>query len=144
MNTETQPSRTLYGIQTQTSNETPHEIAAIWQRFMADGLADEIPERADDQLIAAYFDYQGDHTQPYTFFLGCEVIDVDCAPEGFALRSLPAGRYAAFQARGPMPKTLIESWQQIRQSDLPRSYVADFEVHDPAKPDEVAIYVGVR
>ncbi|WP_259632442.1 GyrI-like domain-containing protein [Stieleria sedimenti] len=75
MNTKTQLSRTLYGIQTRNSNETPHEIAALWQRFMADGLADEIPERADEQLIAAQFDYRGDHTQPYTLFLGCEVTE---------------------------------------------------------------------
>lgn len=144
METERQSARTLYGIEVRTSNATPGDIAAVWKRFFTEGLADEIPQRADDNLIAAYFDYAGDHTQPYTFFLGCEVIDVACVADGYVLRSLPAGEYAIFHAFGEMPDALLDTWERIWDSELPRTYEADFEVHDPETPHEVALYIGVR
>ncbi|MFG0265052.1 MAG: GyrI-like domain-containing protein [Rhodopirellula sp. JB055] len=144
MNIETLPARTLYGIETRTSNATPQDIAALWQRFTSENLADDIPDRVDDNLIAAYFDYEGDHTQPFTFFLGCEVIDACCAGDDFVLRELPVADYATFRARGEMPQALIETWQEIWSSQLNRSYLGDFEIHDPSRPQEVVVHVGVE
>jgi len=143
MKIESHPARMLYGIETRTSNENPHEISALWQRFKSEDMAEDIPERVCDNLIAAYLDYEGDHTNPYTFFVGCEVIDACCAEEGCVLREIPAGDYAVFHAQGKMPAALIETWRQIRASDLNRTFVADFEIHDPENPDSIAIHVGV-
>tara|TARA_R110002049_G_scaffold285698_4_gene466971 strand:+ start:92687 stop:93121 length:435 start_codon:yes stop_codon:yes gene_type:complete len=143
MKIETYPARTLYGIETRTSNATPKQIAALWGRFIGENLADEIPERVDDNFVAAYFDYEGDHTKPFTFFLGCEVIDACCAVDDFVLREIPIAQYAVFTANGKMPQSLVETWQKIWDSGLSRSYLADFEIHDPANPEQVAVYVGI-
>ena len=48
-----QPERTLIGIKSRASNDDPQAIGAIWQRFMANQLATKIPNRADNNLIAA-------------------------------------------------------------------------------------------
>ncbi|TWU45892.1 Bacterial transcription activator, effector binding domain [Novipirellula aureliae] len=144
MKPERLTARTLMGIETRASNDSPQTIGETWQRFMAERLADDIPSRADDCLIAAYYDYEGDHTKPYTFFVGCEVVDVACAPDGFVLKEIPANDYVPFPARGDMPQALIETWQRIWASDLQRNYNIDFELHNPAMPDEVMVYVGVQ
>lgn len=143
MKAERHHARTLMGIQTRACNAAPQPIGELWQRFLVEELAEEIASRADDKLIAVYCDYEGDHTQPYTFFLGCEVIDVACCPDGYVLREIPVGDFVEFPSRGKMPRALMDTWQEIWGSNLKRSFIADFEVHDPATPDEVSVYVGV-
>lgn len=143
MNIESQPERTLVGIECRASNDAPESIGAAWQRFMAEQLADQIPHRADGNLIAVYCDYDGDQTQPYTFFLGCIVDLLAELPMGLTTRVIPAGRYIKRKAVGPMPAGLFKEWQNIWSSDLDRTYVADFEIHDPTQPDNVDVFVGV-
>lgn len=143
MNIEQQYARTLYGIEARITGDPADQIGAVWQRFLSENLADDIPERLDDRMIAMYFNYEGDRSEPYMFFLGCEVCDVACVPDGFALRTTPAGAYAEIVATGTMPQALTETWQKIWTMDLQRNFAADYEIHDPAKPDEVAIHVGV-
>lgn len=143
INTESQYARNLYGIETRITGDPTAQIGALWQRFLSEHLADDIPERLDDRMIAMYFNYEGDQTQPFMFFLGCEVGDVACVPDGFALRNTPVGVYAEFLAVGDMPGALIAKWQQIWAADFKRNFAADYEIHDPATPNEVAIYVGM-
>ncbi|MEQ9411105.1 MAG: GyrI-like domain-containing protein [Fuerstiella sp.] len=138
------PAKTLFGIEVRTSNDPQNEIVALWNKFRTEDIAEEIPERADETLIAAYHSYEHDHTRPYTFFLGCEVIDVACAPDGFVLREIPAGTYEAFSAQGEQPQALIDAWKRIWDSDLRRTYAVDFEVHDPNSPDLVEIFIGIH
>lgn len=139
-----QYARTLYGIETRIDGDPAEQIGEIWNRFLGEDLADDIPSRLDEGLIALYCDYdEGDDPRPSTYFLGCEVLDVCSAEEGFAIRYTPVGDYAEFHAYGEMPHAVIEKWQQIRNLNLERNYVADFEIHDPNSPHEVAIHVGV-
>ncbi|WP_182866859.1 GyrI-like domain-containing protein [Rhodopirellula sp. JC639] len=143
MKIETHPVRLLYGIETRVCGVGDDQINALWDRFRADGLIDDMPERVDDALIAAYVQYEDDRSGPCTYFLGCEVFDACCPEEGFAIREIPAGTYAVFHAHGDQPDSVAETWQRIRSSNLSRNYLADFEVHDPADPSSVAIYVGI-
>ena len=143
MNIIQQYARTLYGIETRIDGDPASQIGAMWERFLSENLAEDCPSRLDDNLIALYCDYEGDHTQPYTFFLGCEVLDVCSAEEGFSIRYTPVGKYAEFHAFGQMPDAAIQRWQQISKMNLSRCHIADFEIHDPKSPNEVAIYVGV-
>ncbi|QEG01323.1 Bacterial transcription activator, effector binding domain [Stieleria maiorica] len=143
MKIETHPVRMLYGIETRVSGECDDQISALWERFHSEGLIDDMPERVDDFLIAAYLEYEGDRSGARTYFLGCEVFDACCPEEGFAIREIPAGTYAVFQSRGDQPGSLAETWQQIRSGNLRRNFLADFEIHDPADPSSVAIYIGL-
>lgn len=143
MSIETQPARRAIGTECRASNENPEGIGAAWQRFMSEQLAAQIPGRTDDKLIAVYCEYEGDHTQPYTFFLGCVVAEDAEPPAGFTARTIPAGQYLKRQATGEMPAALIQEWSEIWASDLERNFVADFEIHDPATPDSVDLFLGV-
>ena len=106
-------------------------------------LADRIPNRVDANIIAVYCDYDGDHTQPYTFFLGCAVTNSNTIPDGFTTRTISTGQYHRRRANGTMPAALMAAWSDLWTSDLNRSYKTDFEIHDLASPNSVDIYVGV-
>ena len=138
------PAYTLYGIEIRVPRQVSGDRNKLWDRFQRENIADEIPARADEKLIVAYHSYEGDHNAPCTCFLGCEVFDVACVPDGFFLREIPAGQYAEFHARGAMPLALKNTWQAIRNSKLRRSYTIDFEVHDPRSPEEVVVYVSAH
>jgi hypothetical protein len=40
-----------------------------------------------------------------------------------------------------MPVTVVEAWQQVWDSDLPRTYIADFDRY--ASPDTVEVNVAI-
>ena len=143
MKIETQLERAIVGIECRASNDDPQSIGAVWQRFMAEQLAEKIANRADGKLIAVYCDYEGDHTKPYTFFLGCVVDRIADLPNGFSSRRIPGGRYVKRRAVGEMPHALVKEWTSIWESSLDRSFIADFEIHDPKSPESVDIFIGI-
>lgn len=143
MDIMTQPTRTLIGIEARASNDDPQAIGAVWQRFIGEELASRIAQRIDNHLVAVYCEYDGDHTQPYTFFLGCVVEDAVEPPEGFTALTIAPGRYARFAANGPMPAALMNAWAAIWDTEINRAYQADFEIHDPSNPESVEIFVGI-
>ena len=69
----------LAGIQTRASNDDPSKIGELWGRFMSDEAVARL-DKLDPDPVAVYCDYDGDHTQPYTFFLGCP-LSLDPRPD---------------------------------------------------------------
>ncbi|MCG6158104.1 GyrI-like domain-containing protein [Rubinisphaera margarita] len=138
------PVRPLYGIEVRASVLSRDEIFSLWKHFEEENIADQIPARVDGRLIAAYHSYEENNFRTCSHFLGCEVIDVPCAADGFCLREIPAGEYAVFQARGEMPLALLDTWTQINDLELCRNFSLDFEVYDPAIPGQVQIFVGIH
>jgi predicted transcriptional regulator YdeE len=134
--------QTVMGLAIRTSNETAHEIGGLWQRFMSEGLAAGIPGRIGTALVAVYCEYEGDHTAPYTFLLGCPVEPGTPAPQGFETRDLPAGSYTCFAAEGEQPQALMETWAEIWGADITRAFAVDYEVHDPSTPERVEIFIS--
>lgn len=147
-----QPSIRIMGIECRTSNapETgPHDIPKLWQRFYSEDTLSKIPNKISNEIIALYCDYEGDHTQPYSVVIGCQVSSSDVIPEGMVARTIPASSYAVFRAIGEHPKALIETWGKIwQESGLERSYTGDYEVYNEKffskSPQEIDIYVAVE
>ena len=147
----------VLGIEARTSNarETTADglISRQWARFMKEGIAAQIPDKADANLIALYSGYASDEHGEYDYLLGARVSAVSEIPPGMVLRNVPTGRYAVFTSeRGPVTKIVPEAWKRIwaepRTARYTRSYIADFEVYgesarDPAD-SQVQIYIGVR
>ena len=55
--------------------------------------------------------------------------------------------YEKFEAKGEFPRCLIDTWKIIWQTDLKRTYLADFEVYGPnfyKSPQIVEVFVGVN
>ena len=145
------PSMSIIGIECRTSNAPdagPKDIPAFWERFYSENIAGKIPNKTSEEIIALYCDYEGDHTQPYSIVIGCPVSSVDVVPDGMVVKTTPGGEYAAFSAIGDFPNSLIETWGNIWQTDLPRTYTGDYEVYgekfSSRSPQEVEVFIAVK
>ncbi len=140
----------IIGIECRTSNDSnagPQDIPLLWQKFYAENIHSKIPNRASDEVIALYCDYEGDYTQPYSCVIGCAVSSLDEIPEGMVGKVIPESTFALYHAAGDFPKSLIDTWAKIWQSDLKRTYVGDYEVygHKFAKTSkEVDVLVAIE
>jgi len=126
-----QPPLQIMGIELKTSKVDGQELAEIgahWERFYTESIPTQIPQKLGDEITALYTDYANDE---YALVLGCW-IDGNVEPiEGFVIKKVPASRYAHFKIDGPFPDSLIEVWEMINSSDIPRSYTGDFELYGP-------------
>lgn len=142
----------VVGIKLKTSNDPkrgPLEIPKHWDRFFKEQVQSRIPSKISDEVIALYCDYEGDYTKPYTMVIGSAVSSIDNIPEGMVFKKVPAGHYALFQAVGPHPEALINTWGKIWQSNsLDRTYTGDFEVYGPhfsqKSPPEIEVLIAIR
>ena len=145
------PEILLIGIATRTANRdemapATAKIPALWGRFFQEGIAERIPNRKPGGFtIAAYTKYESDHTGPYTLLVGPEVTSIESIPRGMASLIIPAGEFLVFNAQGPMPKALIDTWIFIWNyfGDGPshkRIYTTDYEVHRSA--DKVDVHIA--
>lgn len=145
---ESQGKKYFIGIPVRTANESFHQDAVpLWTRFFREDLAEKIPNKMNRDLLGVYTDYEGDYTMPFTYLIGCEVIDLKTIPEGMVGLEIGASCYAVFKATGAFPESMLHAWQTIWSSDLKRSYTTDFEVYDahfnPQNNPEVKIYIAV-
>jgi len=141
----------IIGLSVRTTNENGQsatDIPLLWHRFMSEGIAAKIPNKAGDEIYSVYTDYELDHTRPYTTLLGCRVTDLNHVPEGMTGKVIEGGEYLELTAKGKLSDNIVfAEWQKIWASDLPRTYQSDFEVYGPKSqnPDdaEVNIYLSV-
>ncbi len=152
MNTIQLPAFSIIGISVRTTNENNQalqDIPALWERFFAENIMEQIPGRESTDLYCVYTDYEKDHTRPYTTVLGCRVSDGSPVPEGMQAVNFPERNYVQFEAKGNLNEgAVVETWQQIWQSPISRAFTADFEhygekAHVP-KEAEVDIFIAVN
>ncbi|MEX2232070.1 MAG: GyrI-like domain-containing protein [Cyclobacteriaceae bacterium] len=145
------PEFKLIGLQLpdKTSNERGQssiDCGALWQKFNAENVQARIPEKLSDEIYAVYFDYEGDHTKPFSYFIGGKVKMDTKTPKGMDTLIIPAGQYSKVLAKGKMPDCLIDSWKEIWRSKKDRAYKSDFEIYDERSRDwnnaEVDIYLS--
>lgn len=142
----------IAGIAVRTTNENgqaTRDIPALWSRFFSDQVMAAIKDRMSDALYCVYTDYEGDFTKPYTTILGCRVKDLTQIPAGLTGKCIEGGTYTTFVAKGKLAEQIVyKEWSAIWNSDLPRSYVSDFEIYGEKANDpdaaEVPIFIGLR
>ncbi len=135
----------LIGVEIRTDNTATLQIGELWQKFYANQVQDRIANCIDSRLFGLYSDYENKHLGAYNFMIGCPVSDLDHIPQGMVGRAVPAQTYQVARAQGALPEALIETWQEIRESDMPRAYTYDFEIHDDraTSPENVEIDIFV-
>jgi predicted transcriptional regulator YdeE len=120
----------------------------LWQKFEKENYAGRIPDKLSDEIIAVYHQYEGDYSEPFSYFIGCKVEPGTEAPEGLDSLHIPGGLYQQIIAAGKMPDCVINTWKEIWISDIPRSYQADFEVYDERSKDwnkaEVEVFISIQ
>ena len=140
----------VIGISARVDMDTAAElIGGLWQRWFSEGLQGKIANKVSDDVFNIYTDYQGDHTEPYTCFLGCRVNAFSDVPEGMEARELSGGNYAVFDLHGKLPDVVVETWQTIYGLDgIERRFGVDFDVYgeEAGNPEDARLktYVSIR
>ena len=120
----------------------------LWQKFEMENCFEKIPNKISDEVLAVYHEYEGDHTKPYSYFIGCRVDHNTAAPAGMQSLEIPKAEYRKIIAKGIMPGCVANAWINIWSSNIQRAYQADFEIYDKRSKDwndaEVDIYIGVK
>jgi len=142
----------VIGISVRTTNEngqSGRDIPALWSQFMSEEIQSKIPNKVSEDLFCIYTDYEKDHTKPYTTILGCKVESLDVVPENMIGKTIESANYKELIAKGNLSEGIVfNKWLEIWNSDLDRSFTADFEVYgdktqNPEKA-EVAIYIALQ
>jgi len=116
---------------------------------MSEEIQSKIPNKVSEDLFCIYTDYEKDHTKPYTTILGCKVESLDVVPENMIGKTIESANYKELIAKGNLSEGIVfNKWLEIWNSDLDRSFTADFEVYgektqNPEKA-EVAIYIALQ
>lgn len=141
----------LLGLSIKTTNEDGRsniDCGNLWHKFELENYADIIPGKLSDDIIAVYYDYEGDHTKPFSYFIGCCVKQHVEVPVELQSCLVRGGTYQVFQASGKMPACVASCWKEIWKSSINRAYEADFEVYDQRSKDwnnaEVDIYISIK
>jgi predicted transcriptional regulator YdeE len=152
MKNQTIPEFHVIGIAVRTTNENgqaAQDIPALWNKLMSEGILDRIPNKIDHSIYCIYTEYEKDYTRPYTTILGCKVENLDSIPEGMIGKTIEESTYTKYVAKGDLMQGVVfAEWTKIWNSDLDRTYTADFEVYgerslNPADA-EVDIFIVVN
>jgi predicted transcriptional regulator YdeE len=142
----------VIGIAIHTTNENGQsgkDIPALWDKFMAEGIIEKIPNKIDTVVYCIYTNYESDYTKPYTTILGCKVANTDNIPEGMVVKNFDGGNYTKYTAKGNLMQGVVfNEWIKIWDRDIARAYTADFEVYgkkaqNPANA-EVDIFIAIK
>lgn len=142
----------IAGLSVRTTNEhnqSAIDIPALWNRFMSENVAAQIPNKLDGTLYCLYTNYEKDHTRPYSTFLGCRVSELHSLPEGITAHTFTAGRYEVFTAKGKLADNIVfNEWLKIWGSNLKRKFTTDIEVYGALAQDinnaEIPILIAVE
>ncbi len=138
------PGRTLLGREIRASNDDPAALGEAWSAFFERGATAGIPGCQGPDVYVVYSDYEGDETQPYSYFIGCEVEADAPVPERMASRVLPDAKFEVFVSEGKQPAALMQTWAEIHAAKIERGFEMDYEVHLSEQPNRVLVYIGVK
>ena len=116
----------IVGFAARTSNEDPQMGAVIgdlWKQLYTPENTEKIQNRVNAYAIGLYSDYD---KEGYQVTVGFEVSDAE-SRNGFAIKTIPAGRYAKFSVHGDMIEAVANSWKEIWETPLDRTFIGDFE-----------------
>lgn len=150
---ETISSFRLLGLslRNKTSNENGQsgiDCGNLWQKFKIENYFEKIPGKLSNDIYAVYHNYEGDHTMPFSYFIGCMVMADLNVTDGFDSLTIPGGKYQIFKANGEMPSCVARTWEHIWTSDIPRAYQTDFEIYGEKSTNwsnaEIDIFISVK
>lgn len=152
MSNQTIKKFNVIGISVRTTNENGQagqDIPALWNKFMTEGILEKIPNKIDNSIYCVYTEYEKDHTKAYTTILGCSVEKLETIPSGMTGKTFEEAIYTKYIAKGNILQGLVfEEWTKIWNSDLDRTFTADFEVYGEKAQNlenaEVDIFIAVN
>ena len=141
----------IEGIRIKTTNQngkSMKDIGLTWQKLFAQGIYENIQNKANNKTIGLYTQYEGDYTKPYTFIAGAEVSKEVENNEQIVSTIIPKGKYAKFVIIGDVQNSVGQAWQEIWNMELKRKYTCDFEEYQNNSQDmqkqEIHIYIAIE
>ncbi|HSJ69882.1 MAG TPA: effector binding domain-containing protein [Anditalea sp.] len=137
-------------LPTKTQNindKSSKDCGSLWEKFLNENYSSIIPGKINEDIIAVYFDYEGDHWEPFSYIIGHRVEENTSPPPGLQYVDVSAGEYLQITAQGNIQECTRDAWNDIWQSDLKRSYLYDFEIYEAGSDNdnaEVDIYIGIK
>lgn len=133
---------------TNANGQSHTDCKNLWHAFDEGHYIADIPGKLSDDIYGVYYEYEGDHTKPFSYFIGCRVKAPVEAPPGMQSLTIPAGNYEKITVSGAMPDCVTNAWKDIWKGDHARTYAVDFEVYDERSSDwnnaEVDVYLSVK
>ncbi|WP_026968716.1 GyrI-like domain-containing protein [Algoriphagus terrigena] len=140
-----------FKLKNKTTNEGGQsgiDCGSLWQKFEKEEILQRIPDKLSSEIFAVYFEYEGDYTRPFSYFVGCRVSDDAVVPAEMESLLVPAGKYIQLQAKGVMPGCVADAWRGIWNSTIDRAYAFDYEKYDERSKDwsdaTVNIFVSTK
>ena len=133
--------KTIVGFAARTSNEDPQMgaiIGDLWKQLYTPENTEKIQNRVNAYAIGLYSDYD---KEGYQVTAGFEVSDAE-SRNGFAVKTIPAGRYAKFSVHGDMIEAVANSWKEIWETPLDRTFTGDFEEY--LSQEDIDIYIAIK
>ena len=133
--------KTIVGFTARTSNEDPQMgaiIGDLWKQLYTPENTEKIQNRVNAYAIGLYSDYDN---EGYQVTAGFEVSDAESG-NGFAVKTIPAGRYAKFSVHGDMIEAVANSWKEIWETPLDRTFTGDFEEY--LSQEDIDIYIAIK
>ena len=133
--------KTIVGFAARTSNEDPQMgaiIGGLWKQLYTPENTEKIQNRVNAYAIGLYSDYDKEGSQVTT---GFEVSDAESG-NGFAVKNIPAGRYAKFSVHGDMIEAVANYWKEIWETPLDRTFTGDFEEY--LSQEDIDIYIAIK
>ncbi len=142
----------IVGISMRTSNaagQAGTDIPGLWQKWMSENCIESIANKKGSDVYCIYTEYEGDHNEPYTVVIGCEVSSIENLPAGFRSVTIQSGDYAMYESKGNILEGVIwQTWDKIWKEDLDRTYQTDYEIYGAKAQNPtdatVEIYVGLK
>ena len=133
--------KTIAGFAARTGNEDPQMgaiIGDLWKQLYTPENTEKIQNRVNAYAIGLYSDYD---KEGYQVTAGFEVIDAESG-NGFTVKTIPAGRYAKFSVHGDMIEAVANSWKEIWETPLDRTFTGDFEEY--LSQEDIDIYIAIK
>ena len=133
--------KTIVGFAARTSNEDPQMgaiIGDLWKQLYTPENTEKIQNRVNAYAIGLYSDYD---KEGYQVTAGFEVSDAESG-NGFTVKTIPAGRYAKFSVHGDMIEAVANSWKEIWETPLDRTFTGDFEEY--LSQEDIDIYIAIE
>lgn len=133
--------KTIVGFAARTGNEDPEMgtiIGGLWKQLYTPENTQKIKNRVNAYAIGLYSDYDNAGYQVTAGFEVSEPVDL----AGLSAKTIPAGKYAKFSVHGDMVEAVANSWKEIWETPLERTYTGDFEEY--LSMEDIDIYIAIR
>lgn len=118
----------LKGKKIRTNNKKIDEIINLWKEVPALGL--------NGDIYAVYFNYESDFNGDYDFLIGSKINELNDTVK------IKEGNYMVWEVKNNSPEAVGDTWGEIWNSNIERSYDTDFELY--SKNGTIKIYIGIK